>query len=166
MTSATAGDREAATSPPAASALATTDASENRKVGQVRPARTRIFTGRSFHLRSWVKPQVSDRGLVLPSGGCVGCADVNVERPSPEHRVGVPLCGTYMGDPPPGLSVRGAFFGRKSDKEVCGGVVSVVSESSSRRWRARVPGRPRAGRRVLGVRLRACPTGHRAGLCP
>jgi hypothetical protein len=40
--------------------------------------------------------------------------------------------GTYMGDPPPGLSVRGAFFGRKSDKEVCGGVVSVVSESSSR----------------------------------
>ena len=38
-----------------------------------------------------------------------------------------------MGDPPPGLSVRGAFFGRKSDKEVCGGVVSVVSESSSRR---------------------------------
>jgi len=40
--------------------------------------------------------------------------------------------GTYMGDPPPGLSVRGAFFGRMSDKEVCGGVVSVVSESSSR----------------------------------
>ena len=41
-----------------------------------------------------------------------------------------------MGDPPPGLNVRGAFFGRKSDKEVCGGVVSVVSESSSRRRRA------------------------------
>jgi hypothetical protein len=44
----------------------------------------------------------------------------------------LPHIGTYMGDPPPGLSVRGAFFGRKSDKEVCGGVVSVVSESSSR----------------------------------
>ena len=42
--------------------------------------------------------------------------------------------GTYMGDPPPGLSIRGAFFGWKSDKEVCGGVVSVVSESCSRRW--------------------------------
>ena len=40
--------------------------------------------------------------------------------------------GTYMGDPPPGLSVRGAFFGRKSDKEVCGGVVPVVSEPSAR----------------------------------
>ena len=39
--------------------------------------------------------------------------------------------GTYMGDPPPGLSVRGAFFGRKSDKEVCGGVESVVSKCCS-----------------------------------
>ena len=64
--------------------------------------------------------------------------------------------GTYMGDPPPGLSVRGAFFGWKSDQEVCGGVVSVVSESSFALTGARVPGRPRAGRRVLGVRLGAC----------
>jgi hypothetical protein len=48
-------------------------------------------------------------------------------------RVTLPHTGTYTGDPPPGLSVRGAFFGRKSDKEVCGGVVSVVSEPSTRR---------------------------------
>ena len=45
----------------------------------------------------------------------------------PNAALGVPPYGTYMGDPPPGLSVRGAFFGRKSDKEVCGGVESVVS---------------------------------------
>jgi integrase len=31
-----------------------------------------------------------------------------------------------MGDPPPGLSIHGAFFGWKSDEEVCGGAVSVV----------------------------------------
>jgi len=47
-------------------------------------------------------------------------------------RSALPPTGTYMGDPPPGLSVRGAFFGRKSDKEVCGGVVPVVSEPSAR----------------------------------
>ena len=52
----------------------------------------------------------------------------------PDGRDRVPPCGTYMGDPPPGLSVRGAFFGRKSDKEVCGGVESVVSEPCARRW--------------------------------
>jgi hypothetical protein len=51
------------------------------------------------------------------------------------HRGYAPY-GTYMGDPPPGLGIRGAFFGCKSDnKEVCGGVVSVVSEQCSRgRW--------------------------------
>ena len=66
-----------------------------------------------------------------------------------------------LGDPPPGLSVRGAFFGRRSDKEVCGGVVSVVSESSSRRRSARVPrrpgGTPRAATRArYGTGARAC----------
>ena len=39
---------------------------------------------------------------------------------------GLSPSGTYTGDPPPGLNVRRAFFGWKSDEEVCGGVVSVV----------------------------------------
>src|SRR5581483_779793 len=40
----------------------------------------------------------------------------------------LPHTGTYTGDPPSGLTIRRAFFGWKSDKEVCGGVVSVFSE--------------------------------------
>ena len=45
-----------------------------------------------------------------------------------ERCYGAPLIGTYTGDPPSGLTVGGASSGRCwSDREVCGGVVSVVS---------------------------------------
>jgi hypothetical protein len=64
----------------------------------------------------------------------------------PEMPAGPCLRTAYTGDPPPGLNVRGAFFGRESDEEVCGGVLSVVSKCCARRRSARVPGGPRAGR--------------------
>ena len=35
----------------------------------------------------------------------------------------------YTGDPPPGLGIRGILLGCKPDKEVCGGVESVIRVS-------------------------------------
>jgi hypothetical protein len=42
---------------------------------------------------------------------------------------GMPPKTGYTGDPPPGLGIRGILPGCKPDKEVCGGVESVVRES-------------------------------------
>jgi hypothetical protein len=45
------------------------------------------------------------------------------------HRVlnsNLPHNTGYTGDPPPGLGIRGILLGCKPDKEVCGGVESVI----------------------------------------
>ena len=43
--------------------------------------------------------------------------------------IGVSHTTGYTGDPPPGLGIRGILPGCKPDKEVCGGVESVIRES-------------------------------------
>jgi hypothetical protein len=69
--------------------------------------------------------------LLGPAPRLVGTVTIRKQRSGSHSTWGLAPYGTYMGDPPPGLSVRGAFFGRKSDKEVCGGVESVVSKCCS-----------------------------------
>src|SRR4051794_34555925 len=74
--------------------------------------------------------------------------------------------GTYTGDPPPGLTAGGPSSGTsRSDQEVCGDVVPVVSVRVAGQRRSVVARGPRPGRRVPGICSWAGPAEHGAGLC-